>query len=136
MMPKGSSMSAVRRLEIRRHSLTKKGIARGRGSHLSQAGVDLARTVGSQLPHPSYVAVDGAPRHLETALSMGFAVDEQSAWPSGYVVGEVEHHDQWRWEQPFVHYAALTSDRSGLLADVAAEHSRSGSASLSKSPMG
>jgi hypothetical protein len=33
----------MRWLEVRRHSLTKKGPARGRGSHLSAEGVALAR---------------------------------------------------------------------------------------------
>jgi hypothetical protein len=40
----------VRWLERRRHSLTKKGDARGHGSHLPSAGVALARTLGSSRP--------------------------------------------------------------------------------------
>ena len=39
----------MRWLEVRRHSLTKKGAARGRGSHLSAEGVMLARLVGAKL---------------------------------------------------------------------------------------
>lgn len=84
--------------------------------------MDLAREVGGQIQSPSYVAVDGASRHLETALAMGFAADEQSVWPSGYVAGEVEHHDQWRWDQPFVRYAELTSDQGSRIAAIASEH--------------
>ena len=36
----------MRTLEVRRHLYTKHGAARGRGSHLSQAGVELARSIG------------------------------------------------------------------------------------------
>ena len=39
----------MRWLEVRRHSLTKKDSARGRGSHLSAEGVVLARQVGESL---------------------------------------------------------------------------------------
>lgn len=42
-------VSGWRWLEVRRHSLTKKGPARGRGSHLSAQGVTLARAVGAEL---------------------------------------------------------------------------------------
>nr|WP_157236816.1 hypothetical protein [Promicromonospora sukumoe] len=52
---------------------------------------------------------------------MGFAVDEQVAWPSGYVEGEVGHHDQWTWDQPFVRYASLLA-RGGRLHEVAHDH--------------
>jgi hypothetical protein len=38
---------------------------------------------------------------METALALGLAVDEQVSWPSGYVEGEVAHHDQWSWPKPF-----------------------------------
>jgi hypothetical protein len=37
----------MRWLEVRRHSLTEKGAARGRGSQLSAEGVALARLVGA-----------------------------------------------------------------------------------------
>jgi len=113
----------VRWLEVRRHSLTKKGSARRRGSHLSAAGVALARSVGQHLGPFAHVVTGVLPRLSETAIAMGFAVDECVDWPSGYVPGEVEHHDQWRWPQPYVTYADLVSRASGL-ADVAAEHRR------------
>jgi hypothetical protein len=29
---------------------------------------------------------------------MGFAVDDTMELPSGYVPGDVEHHQQWRWQ--------------------------------------
>ena len=114
-------------LEIVRHSLTRKGSDRGKASALSPEGVRLARVLGDSMTAWSggagidHVAVGNLPRHLETAIAMGFAVDEQVAWPSGYVEGEVGHHDQWTWDQPFVRYARLLARGDGLHA-VAQEH--------------
>jgi broad specificity phosphatase PhoE len=109
----------VRWLEIRRHSLTKKGEARGRGSHLSAEGVALARAVGAPLDRFACVLTSPLPRAIETAIAMGFAVDDVVDLPSGYVPGEVEHHQQWSWEQPYVQYAELIAG-DGALAAVAA----------------
>jgi hypothetical protein len=61
------------------------------------------------------------PRHIETAVAMGFAVDEVIDWPSGYVAGEVEHHDQWTWSQPYLRYAELLATRS-VLGSVVTAH--------------
>lgn len=47
------------------------------GKHLSQAGVDLARSVGLMLGPYDRVITSTKPRALETAVAMGFAVDEQ-----------------------------------------------------------
>jgi Histidine phosphatase superfamily (branch 1) len=77
------------------HSLTKKGAARGRGSHLSAEGVALARLVGESLGPFAAVVTSASPRAIETALAIGFAVDDAVELPSGYVPGEVDHHDQW-----------------------------------------
>ncbi len=66
----------MRTLEVRRHTYTKLGGARGRGSHLSQAGVELARSIGASIGPFAYVAASLAPRTLETAVAMGFAVDD------------------------------------------------------------
>jgi hypothetical protein len=87
----------MRQLEVRRHSLTKKGPTRGRGSHLSREGVALARTVGPVIGPADHVVVGPLPRHLETAIAMGYAVDDIVEWPSGYLPNVVEHHDQWHW---------------------------------------
>ncbi|MEU8077754.1 hypothetical protein AB0B31_20150 [Catellatospora citrea] len=108
----------MRRLEVRRHSFTKKDAARGRGSHLSGDGVAAARAVGAALGPVGYVLTSESPRAVETAVAMGFAVDDTAEMPSGYVPGEVDHHDQWRWERPFVTYAELIAAGRGL-ADVA-----------------
>ncbi|HEU4407681.1 MAG TPA: histidine phosphatase family protein [Polyangiaceae bacterium] len=69
----------ARTLEIRRHTFTKKGPARGEGTTISQEGVDLARRVGAGLGPFHLVVVSDIPRTLETALAMGFAVDETDA---------------------------------------------------------
>jgi broad specificity phosphatase PhoE len=114
-------VTVVRTLEVVRHSLTRKGAENGKASSLSPEGVRLARQLGESLARMDYVAVGDQPRHLETAIAMGFAVDEQITWPSGYVDGEVRHHDQWTWDEPFVHYATLLAE-GRRLSDVAQEH--------------
>jgi len=110
----------MRWLEVRRHAMTKKGAARGRGSHLSADGVLLARLSGGRIGPIDYVVTSAAPRAVETALAMGYAVDDTVDMPSGYVPGEVAHHDQWSWPRPFVTYAGLV--RKGGLAAVARVH--------------
>jgi broad specificity phosphatase PhoE len=111
----------TRWLEVRRHSVTKKGPARDRGSHLSAQGVALARAVGAELGPIAYVLTSAAPRAIETAVAMGVAVDDTVDLPSGYVPGEVGFHEQWTWAQPWVRYAELVG-RGGGLAAVAGAH--------------
>jgi len=97
-------------LEIRRHSLTKKGEGRGKGSHLSPAGVALARAIGQQLAPFDRVFTSTVPRTLETAIALGFAVDEQLEALgdiSPEVLAEIGHHDRWSWPEPFVKFAEL-----------------------------
>jgi broad specificity phosphatase PhoE len=113
----------MRWLEVRRHSLTKTNSARGRGSHLSAEGVALARLVGASLGPFAAVVTSASPRGIETAVAMGFAVDDTVELPSGYVTGEVGHHDQWRWPRPYRIYAELLG-RGGGLANVAEAHRR------------
>ncbi len=60
----------MRWLEVRRHSVTKKGPARGRGSHLSTQGVELARRVGAELGPIAYVLTSTSPRAIATAIAM------------------------------------------------------------------
>jgi len=48
-------------------------------------------------------------------------VDGTVALPSGYVTGEVDHHDQWGWDKPYVRYKEILDKQRGL-ARVAAEH--------------
>lgn len=61
----------MRILEVRRHTMRAKP-----GQHLTQAGVDLARRVGSQIGPFQRVVSTVIPRAIETAIAMGFAVDE------------------------------------------------------------
>jgi hypothetical protein len=76
----------------------------------------MARALGEHLPRFDHVAVGDQPRHLETALALGYAVDEQVSWPSGYLAGVVAHHDQWAWPRPFDQYARLLRDEPALLS--------------------
>jgi phosphohistidine phosphatase SixA len=109
----------MRWLEVRRHSVTKR--SRGPGSHLSQEGVALARLVGSTLEPFASVVTSAAPRAIETALAMGYGVDETVDLPSGYLPGQLAHHDQWHWPQPYRRYAELLAHLPELAA-VAKAH--------------
>ena len=60
-------------LEVRRHSIRHAG-----GDHLSQAGVALARNVGQHMGSFNFVATSTLPRAFDTAIAMGFAVNEQN----------------------------------------------------------
>lgn len=62
----------MRLLEVRRHSMRAMP-----GQHLTQAGVDLARRIGSTLRPFDRVVTSTLPRAFETAIAMGFAVHEQ-----------------------------------------------------------
>src|SRR5688500_15948224 len=100
----------MRVLEVRRHSLTKKGQGRRSASHLSQAGVELARHVGSELGPFDRVVASPVLRTAETALAMGFAVDDLcealgSSDPT--LFAEIGHHERWSWEAPFEEFARL-----------------------------
>jgi len=91
-------------LEVRRHSLVKDHV------HLSQAGIDLARRVGASIGPFHRVVTSTITRTLETAVAMGFAVDEQLAVLGEIppdVWNEVGHHERWGWDEPFVAFARL-----------------------------
>jgi broad specificity phosphatase PhoE len=62
----------MRVVEHRRHSMRAKP-----GQHLCQAGVELARRVGDGLGRFDRVVTSLVPRAFETAIAMGYAVDEQ-----------------------------------------------------------
>jgi broad specificity phosphatase PhoE len=61
----------VRHLEYRRHTMRVKP-----GAHLSAEGVARARRVGAGRGPFAYVVSSNLPRAYETAIAMGFAVDE------------------------------------------------------------
>jgi broad specificity phosphatase PhoE len=93
----------MRVIEVRRHSLVRDHV------HLSQAGIDLARRVGSTLGPFHRVVTSQITRTLETAIAMGFAVDDQ--WS---VLGEIAPdvwaeigHERWSWSEPFMTFARL-----------------------------
>ena len=79
----------MKTIEIRRHSMRNKP-----GDHLSQQGVTLARRVGQNLGPFDRVVTSTLPRAFETAIAMGFAVDEQSELMSSY-------GDSVEWEVPW-----------------------------------
>ena len=62
----------MRTLEVRRH--THRNVPQ---PHLSQVGVDLARRVGNEMGRFDQVVTSIVPRAFETAIAMGYAVDEQ-----------------------------------------------------------
>jgi broad specificity phosphatase PhoE len=72
------------------------------GAHLSQEGVTLARFIGQGLGSFDRVVTSTLPRAFETAIAMGFAVDEQIELMSTYGY-DVEH--EVPWPQSFAIYA-------------------------------
>jgi broad specificity phosphatase PhoE len=62
----------MRTLELRRHS--HRNVPQ---PHLSQVGVELARRAGEGLGKFDRVVTSTIPRAFETAIAMGYAVDEQ-----------------------------------------------------------
>lgn len=97
-------------LVIRRHCYTKKGEGRGKGSHLSTEGVRQARTIGETIGQFDLVLTSYIPRTFETALAMGFAVDDQITELGEIplaVWDEIGHHERWEWQDPFGTFAAI-----------------------------
>jgi len=79
----------MKSIEIRRHSIRAKP-----GDHLSQQGVTLARLVGENLGPFERVVTSTLSRAFETAIAMGFAVDEQNELMSSYG-RDVEREAPW-----------------------------------------
>lgn len=69
----------MKQLELRRHSIRNQP-----GDHLNQTGVSLARRVGENIGPFDLVATSTLPRAFETAIAMGFAVDQQIGLMSTY----------------------------------------------------
>jgi broad specificity phosphatase PhoE len=63
----------MRTLEIRRHSLRERP-----NPHLSAEGIALARRVGAEIGPFDLVVTSPVTRAVETAVAMGFAIDETS----------------------------------------------------------
>ena len=111
----------MRWVELRRHSYTKKDEGRGRGSHLSQEGVDAARGERPRLQRVRYAAVSESPRTLETAIAMGFAVDDVVGIGGSNVTGEVGFHEWWEWPNPWEVFAERIATRPKLAAYAEAQ---------------
>ncbi|WP_020580097.1 histidine phosphatase family protein [Actinopolymorpha alba] len=98
----------MRTLEIRRHSLRK---ATG-GSQLAQAGVDLARKLGESMGPFAMVATSVVPRARETALAMGFAVDQEVVTLTSDEDVHAEAHASkwWLADRPFAALASVLAE--------------------------
>src|SRR5262245_41336919 len=111
-------------VEHRRHSMRTKP-----GQHLNQSGVELARRVGAGLGRFDRVITSLIPRAFETAIAMGFAVDEQldaiSVMPEG-VLAEVD----WRAGCAAFQRAALASGEAARYVVQQAEAMRAIAAGL------
>jgi broad specificity phosphatase PhoE len=96
----------LRYIELRRHTMRVKP-----GQHLSQAGVDLARRIGDTIGPFNRVITSTIPRAYETAIAMGFAVDEQlqelSLLPDGL-------EDEVAWDAGFAAFT-LASQQGGAV---------------------
>jgi broad specificity phosphatase PhoE len=79
----------MKTIEIRRHSIRSKP-----GDHLNQPGVTLARLVGQNLGPFDRVVTSTLPRAIETAIAMGFGVDEFNETMSSYG-NDVEREAPW-----------------------------------------
>ncbi len=117
----------MRFVEVRRHTMRRKP-----GQNLSQAGVSLARRVGETMGTFERVITSSIPRAYETAIAMGFAVDEQderlSAMPDDIEV-------EVAWDAGFAPFAAAVR-KGGKTAQFAAQQAefwRSIAAALSDS---
>ena len=97
----------MRTLEVRRHSIRKDG----GGSQLSQAGVDLARSLGATMGPFARVATSVVPRARETAVAMGFAVDYEivTLISEEAMAAEFEDNQWWLTPQPFVALARVVT---------------------------
>lgn len=89
----------MKTLEIRRHSMRDRS-----EDHLNQMGVTLARLVGQNLGPFDRVVTSALPRAFETAIAMGFAVNEQSQLMSSYSSAVMEEAP---WPLSFSEYAAI-----------------------------
>ena len=95
-------------VELRRHTMRVKT-----GQHLSQAGVDLARRIGNTIGPFNRVITSKIPRAYETAIAMGFAVDEQLAETLLMADGL---EDEIAWDAGFAAFAE-GAKRNGRVAD-------------------
>jgi broad specificity phosphatase PhoE len=91
----------MRYLEVRRHTMRVRP-----GQHLSQAGVTLARQIGNTMGPFDRVITSSVPRAFETAIAMGFAVDEQHV-ELGEMGRDVD--DELQWPASFAEVARIVA---------------------------
>ena len=117
----------MRYLEVRRHTMRTKP-----GQHLSQAGVSLARRLGETLGPYDRVVTSTLPRAFDTAIALGFAVDEQhellAQMPDG-----VEDEVDWATGFPGIARAVALG---GATARLAADQARRWAEIVSSVPDG
>ena len=114
----------MRTIEIRRHSFTKKGTGRGSGSALSREGVVAARRLGDASGGFDHVVASTSPRTMETAIAMGFAVDDLLEMPSPVETEEVEFHEWRSWDDPFAVFRSRSGESPAVGAYVHAQARR------------
>ena len=91
----------MRILEVRRHTMRRQP-----GEHLSQDGIALARRVGSESGPFDRVATSEKPRAIETAIAMGFEVDEILTTLGKTTDGGL---NEIGWPSPFARFAEAVS---------------------------
>lgn len=98
----------MRRLDVCRHTMRHKP-----GHNLSQAGVDLARSLARDEAGYDWVATSTLPRAIQTAVAMGFAVFETHC-----ALGELPEAVYLKsgWPQDLSQMAAKLSQDSELKA--------------------
>src|SRR5215217_30724 len=97
----------MRLLEIRRHARRERP-----AQHLIQRGVDMARTLGAELGPFHRVVTSPLARCVETAVAMGFAVDEEQPALAGEDgLGEsvpgLDNADDFDWDGGYVAFGEL-----------------------------
>lgn len=82
----------MRTLEIRRHTVRHKP-----GQNINQQGVELARRVGAGMGRFDVVVTSPLPRAFQTAIAMGYAVDDEIAEIGVDAFGDPgADYDSWR----------------------------------------
>jgi hypoxanthine phosphoribosyltransferase/broad specificity phosphatase PhoE len=119
-----SGGAALRILEVRRHTMRDVP-----NQHLTQDGVELARRVGAEIGPFDRVITSTIPRTFETALAMGFAVDEQNEALNA-LREDVE--EEVHWDAGFAAFARAVQKggAAGRYAQAQAELWRSIAAAL------
>jgi broad specificity phosphatase PhoE len=72
----------------------------------------MAREMAQGLPEFDYVMASTVPRTLETAVAMGYAVDDLVKVPqklAGQAMVVVGHLERWSWEFPWLQFRELAA---------------------------